>query len=60
MNEIEFIADKVKIAGPKIDGSFTISFDVGEYEYEKIMNLPKLNGSAMYVSVIEEKLKGTK
>lgn len=52
---IEFIADKVKIAGPKIDGTYTITFDVGEYAYDEIMHLPKMNGSAMYVSVNDGK-----
>ena len=52
--KIEFIADKVKINGPKIDGTYTISFDVGEYAYDQIMHLPKMNGSAMYLVVTDE------
>jgi hypothetical protein len=54
---IQFIADKVKIAGPKIDGSYTISFEVGEYAYDQIMHLPKFNGEAMYVEVKDDSIK---
>jgi hypothetical protein len=54
---IKFIADKVKIAGPKVDGSYTISFEVGEYAYDQIMHLPKLNGEAMHVEVKDEQGK---
>ena len=55
--KIEFIADKVKINGPKIDGTYTITFDVGEYAYDQIMHLPKMNGSAMYLVVTDEEPK---
>jgi hypothetical protein len=33
------LADKIKINGPKVDGGFTISFDVGEYEQKKVAEL---------------------
>lgn len=33
------MADKVKITGPKVDGGFTVSFDVGEYEQSKVAQL---------------------
>jgi len=46
-----FTADKVKIAGAKIDGSYTITFEVGEYEYDKIKDIPKLNGGNIKVEV---------
>jgi hypothetical protein len=36
---IRIIADKIKIYGAKIDGSYTISFDVGEYQQTKIAEL---------------------
>lgn len=58
--KINFISDRVKISGPRVDGNYSISFDVGEYEYEQIMLLPKLNGNAMYVSVSEEAEDGNK
>jgi len=52
MNEpIIFIADKIKMNGPKVDGTFTISFDTGEYSWDLIKNLPNLNGESIVVSV---------
>lgn len=51
---ISFIADRVKLAGPRIDGNFTLTFDIGEYEYDKIKDVPKLNNSALYVNVSNE------
>lgn len=43
--EIEFIADKLKVRGPRIDGSWIISLETGEYEKEKIAELIKLEGN---------------
>lgn len=40
--EIKFVADKVTISGPKPDGSFVISFEVGEYERDKVLEIMKL------------------
>lgn len=37
--QVEFIADKVKVNGPKVDGGLTVSFDVGEYEQSKVAQL---------------------
>ena len=39
---IEFKADRIKVSGPKIDGSYTIVFEVGEYEQKKVAELLKL------------------
>lgn len=36
---MEFTADKVKINGPKADGGFTVSFEVGEYESARVAAL---------------------
>ncbi len=49
-----FLADKVKISGPRIDGSYTITFEVGEYEYDNIKDMVKLNGKIIKVSVEEK------
>ncbi len=54
-DKIEFTADKVKIMGPKVDGGFVVSFDLGEYTYDQIKELPNLNGKIIKVSV-EDKL----
>lgn len=36
---IEFHADGVKVAGPKIDGSWSVTFNVGEYEQVEVAKL---------------------
>ena len=49
---IEFTADKIKVSGPKVDGGYTVSFDVGEFEQLKVaalMTLPQ--GESVKVGV---------
>ncbi len=46
-----FNSDRVTIRGPKIDGTFVISFEVGEYEYDNIKDIPKMNDDDMVVVV---------
>lgn len=33
---MNFKADKVSIRGPKVDGSYVVCFEVGEYQRENI------------------------
>jgi len=33
---IKLIADKIRLSGPKIDGSYTITLEVGEYEKNNV------------------------
>lgn len=40
--KISFNADKVKVSGPKVDGSYSVTFDTGEYEQEKIAELVRI------------------
>lgn len=39
---IKFNADKVKVLGPKVDGGYAITFEVGEHEQEKIGDIIKI------------------
>ena len=39
---IQFLADKVRISGPKVDGSTSVTFEVGEYEQSKVAELLKM------------------
>ena len=48
-----FAADQVMINGPRADGNFRVSFDVGSYQYDNIKNLPKLNGKMLVVAVVQ-------
>ena len=36
---IKLTADKIKTYGPKIDGGYTITLDVGEYEQKNIAKI---------------------
>jgi hypothetical protein len=44
---IVFTADKIRISGPRIDGSYTVTFETGEYEQEKISEILKLPQQAV-------------
>lgn len=48
---ITFIADRVKINGPRIDGNYSITFETGEFEWGNIKELPNLNGESIVVNV---------
>ena len=50
---IRFSADKVKVFGPKVDGSFTVTFDVGEYEQKKVAELLGIPQQTMLSVTIE-------
>ncbi len=39
---VQFIADKVRISGPKIDGGYVISFEVGEHMANKVSEIIRL------------------
>ncbi len=52
MPKIIFLSDKVKVNGPRVDNSYSVSFDVGEYEKTKLANLLLLDpGQVLKVSV---------
>lgn len=51
MNNVKFHPDRVVIRGPKVDGSYVVTFEVGEYEYDNIKELPLLNGKTLIVEV---------
>jgi len=48
---IEFKADKVSLSGPKIDGSYKVSFDVGEYQLENIKDLVTIKDCVLSIKV---------
>ena len=39
--EMKFLADNIRINGPKVDGTMSITFETGEYEREKILDIMK-------------------
>ena len=51
--KIELHSDGYKINGPKVDGNWTISFNTGEYEADKIAKLLVLPKDTMLKVTIE-------
>jgi len=55
MKSIELLTDKIKINGPKVDGTFTVSLDVGEYEQLNIAQLVCIpQGTVVKVTISSE------
>lgn len=48
---IAFIADKVLLSGPRVDGSYRVTFEVGEYGLESLRDLITVRDSVMDVTV---------
>lgn len=53
--KLELIADKVLMRGPRIDGSFVISFEVGEYEKAKLAKLLEFRTDEIINITLEQK-----
>jgi hypothetical protein len=52
---LKLTADRVLIRGPKIDGSYVVSFEVGEYEVKKVAQLmSEVNNEAVVQLTIEQ------
>lgn len=51
MDKINFSSDKVSLSGPRVDGTYRVTFDVGEYELENIKDLVTVRDTALYVTV---------
>lgn len=50
---ISFGADKVKIRGPRVDGSWVVTFETGEYEQDKIAELLKIPQNTEIKVIVE-------
>lgn len=37
--KLKLIADKITVRGPKVDGSFVVSLELGEYQKNNLANL---------------------
>lgn len=42
MKQVELNADKVSVTGPKVDGGYTVKFEVGEYNQEQVAELLRI------------------
>jgi len=56
MEEIKIMSDGFKVYGPKVDGSYTLTFSIGEYEKNKIAQLIASHGEEtnMILKITEE------
>ena len=54
-NPVTFIADKLKINGPQVDGGYTITFYTGEYTKQELAKLLSLSEGNLKITVEEEK-----
>lgn len=52
--KLNLTADKVLIRGPKVDGSYVISLEVGEYEKLKLMDILKLKTDEVVKVTLEQ------
>jgi hypothetical protein len=53
-SKIELVADKIKINGPRVDNTYVITLEVGEYEQEKIAQLMSIRQPTNFRVVITE------
>ena len=51
---ITLMADKILIRGPRVDGTWTISFEIGEYEKPKLAPLMMMENDKNYKITVEE------
>lgn len=51
---MEFVADKISIRGPRVDGSWVVSFEIGEYEVNKLQELFTLDRETLKRVVVQD------
>jgi hypothetical protein len=54
MEPIHFIADKIKVNGPRLDNSYAVTLEVGEYEHGKVAQIMSIAQPTNFKVVIEE------
>ena len=52
-NKIELLVDKIKINGPKLDNSYSVTLEVGEYEQSKISKIMAIQQPTVFKVMIE-------
>jgi len=54
---LKIISDKIRIAGPKVDGGFTVMLDVGEHgqmDVAKLLAIPQTSSVKWIVEEIKD------
>ena len=52
--KIEFLADSLKVNGPRVDGGYSITLSVGEYEQaevSRLINIPQQTPLSVVIGV---------
>jgi hypothetical protein len=49
---IKFSADKILMRGPKVDGSYQVTLEVGEYEVSNLVRILQLGGKKQVYAVV--------
>lgn len=44
--------DQIKIRGPKVDGGYTITLELGEYERDEVAEIVKLPQEKLEVAIV--------
>lgn len=53
--KIQFQSDKFAIKGPKVDNSYIVSFEIGEYQIANIKELIGINDKVLNITIdVEE------
>ena len=52
--KIQFMSDKVSLSGPRIDGTYKVTLEVGEYERKKLAELLSLEDRKIIKVTIEQ------
>jgi hypothetical protein len=52
MKPLVIIADGLKVSGPKVDGTYSLTFTTGEYQRDEIANALRISpGTALRVTI---------
>lgn len=53
MSKIIFMSDRVKLNGPKVDNTYSVTFETGEYEKTKLADLLLLDPNQVLKITVE-------
>ena len=58
--QLEFMADRIKVNGPRIDGSYAVTFETGEYEQDKVAKILSIPQQTVVRVIIQAEDEETK
>jgi len=48
---VNFLSDKVRLSGPKVDGTVSVTFEVGEYQVDNLKELLGIRDKNISVTI---------